>query len=103
MDDTEGNATADWPFSDPPNVATVTSRHVIDDKEWIHCVSHEEDDGCWQFHCFHGAPDDISDGLVIGLKNMVDRDPTLIELADLPCGWVAWRDAPTGPWQRARA
>jgi hypothetical protein len=32
---------------------------------------------------------------------MCQRDPTLLELADLPEGWRAWRERVGAPWQRA--
>jgi predicted adenylyl cyclase CyaB len=32
---------------------------------------------------------------------MIQLDPTLAALADLPAGWYAWRVAPGTPWQRA--
>ena len=39
----------DWPFDDPPNVAVVTTRDVTEDKVPILFVSHDRDDGAWQF------------------------------------------------------
>ena len=50
-----------------------------------------------------GEPLVVEDALVIGLANMVTRDPTLRDLADLPSGWEAWREAPHLPWYRRRA
>jgi hypothetical protein len=41
---------ATWPFSDPPNAAVFTSKKILDDNDWIQTVTHDEDDGAWQFH-----------------------------------------------------
>jgi hypothetical protein len=45
-----------WLFEDPENVAVLTSKDVIDLGKWIHYVSHDYDDGSWQFHSLEGAP-----------------------------------------------
>lgn len=31
---------------------------------------------------------------------MVELDATLLEIADLPLSWRAFRDSPNDPWQR---
>jgi hypothetical protein len=41
------------------------------------------------------------DGRVVGLGAIVDGDPTLLELWDLPLGWVATRTEVAEPWVRA--
>ena len=89
---------ADWPFDDPPNVATLTTRPVMDGSSWIALVSHDEDDGGWQFIGPEGAS--MDQAMLVALHNVLRRDATIGELADLPLGWQAWRDAPDQPWQR---
>jgi hypothetical protein len=37
---------------------------------------------------------------MVGLGIMVRHDPTILELADLPLGWVATRDGPGEAWVR---
>lgn len=87
-----------WGFDGPPNMATIVDRRIIREGRWIAYVTHDSDDGGWQFHT---ADDDIDNLMVIGLLNMVNRDPTITQLADLPIGWHAWRASPDEPWQRA--
>jgi hypothetical protein len=89
---------ADWPFDDPPNVATITTRPVIDGSSWIALVSHDEDDGGWQFIGPEGPLEEQV--MVVGLGSILKRDPSIAELAELPLGWQAWRDGPDAPWQR---
>lgn len=91
-------APADWPFDDPPNLATITTRSIMDGTEWIAMVSHDEDDGSWQFLPAGGF--DENDAMVVGLHHFVEKDPSVAELADLPLGWRAWRQTPDAPWQR---
>jgi hypothetical protein len=35
------------------------------------------------------------------LEEIVEHDPTVCDLADLPCGWCAEREAIGSPWKRA--
>ena len=93
-------STADWPFEDPENVAVITVRQVLGDDGWIHFVSHDADDGGWQFMGIDSPREE--DALVVSLRNIVQHDPSIIDLADLPLGWCAWRDHPEAEWQRAR-
>lgn len=37
---------------------------------------------------------------VVGLGEMIKRDQSLRELADLPEGWIAEREDVTSPWKR---
>ena len=88
----------DWPFEDPPNVAAITTRAVMDGEQWIALVTHDDDDGSWQFHG-REAPA-AEDALVVALHRIVALDLSVKELADLDYGWRAWRTAPGAPWQR---
>jgi len=87
-----------WPFADAPNTATITTVNVLDGRSPILLVTHDTDDGSWQFLC--GSTDDPSDGRVVALASIVDLDVTVAELSDLPLGWRAWRDSPQLPWKR---
>ena len=90
-----------WPFADPPDVVTITTRQIINGNEPILLVSRDADDGCWQF--LTGGAVEVADGMIILLRNMVARDPSLAELADLPPGWQAWRRRQGSPWERGPA
>lgn len=89
----------DWQFDDPPNVAVITTRQVIEEDYPILYVSHDEDDGGWQVLC--GTTNETSDGRVISLRSAVEKEPKLVELADLPLGWCAYRESKDQSWQRA--
>jgi hypothetical protein len=90
--------TDDWLFADPENLAVFTLKRVIRGEAPVLFVSHDEDDGGWQF--LDGAEAAVEDAALVGLREMTEIDPTLIELADLPIGWSARRSGPDEPWQR---
>lgn len=90
--------TDSWPFADPPNVATLTTVHVLDGSRPILYVTHDADDGMWQVLC--GTTNDPAEGRLVSLQDMLQREPALAELADLPLGWCAWRDSAQSPWVR---
>lgn len=90
---------ADWPFDQPRNCATFTLRSIVFDGAPILHVWHEEEDHSW---VFLGRDDwDIAKAALVSLEEIVKRDPTVLEIADLPAGWHAWRDSVGAPWQRA--
>ena len=90
----------DWPFDDPKNVATISIRQIIVEGAPILRVSHDEDDGSWQFLGWETPREE--DAMVVGLSTVVDIDPSIKELADLPVGWQAWRRSPKDAWVRER-
>ncbi len=89
----------DWPFKDPENVIALTLRDVMEDNLPILLVTHDAEDGCWQFLDGRDNPDPKV-GIVVCLGHIVEYDPSIRELADLPLGWRAWRATPAEPWQR---
>ena len=89
-----------WPFDDPPNVATITVRQVVEGGEPVLLVARDAEDGGWQF--LTGGAFDVADGMVVSLQGMVQRDPSLAELADLPPGWQAARERVGAAWRRTR-
>jgi|ERR1044071_2330317 hypothetical protein len=89
-----------WPFDDPQNVAVITTRQITEGTAPILLVSHDEEDGGWQFLPGDG-PVREENARVVGLRRIWLLDPSVGELADLPLGWQAFRNAPADPWRRA--
>lgn len=88
----------DWKFPDRPHTKVFLSKAVREDKEWITYVTHDLSDGAWQILGETGVE---SGGPELAcLHQIVEKDPTLTELADLPRGWSAERTAPGEPWER---
>lgn len=88
----------DWPFDQPRNCAVMSLRSIVFDGKPILYVSHDADDHGWQL--LDGRPVDMANAAVVGLGNIVDKDPSLLELADLPPGWIATRESRDGTWRR---
>ena len=89
-----------WPFDQPQNCATLTTTHVVRAGEVITHVYHDADDHGWQFHA--SRPATSADAMVVALREIVDLDATVLEVADLPPGWMATRVAVGDPWKRSR-
>jgi Domain of unknown function (DUF4262) len=91
-------STGDWKFADPPNVITFTTKQIVHAGEPILLVTHDAGESAWQF--LPDGPVHIADAMIVALEQMVKRDPSLAELADLPVGWQPTRSAVGEPWQR---
>lgn len=88
---------SNWPFDVPINTASFTTRYVLDGTLPILEVYHDHD-GEWQFMC--GTTNATADAKLVCLGCMVRRDPTLVQLANMPAGWLAYRDSLEQPWSR---
>ena len=93
------SAQTEWPFEDPENTAVFSTVGVIIRREPVCRVCHD-DDGAWQF--LAGGPVTMADAMIVLLRNVVSRDRSLLELADLPLGWVATRENAQSPWRRSQ-
>lgn len=87
-----------WPFKEARTVAVFTTNDVLQVGQWIQTVFHNDDDGAWQF--FSQAGPEAGEPMTSTLETIFKLDPSVGELANLPEGWLAWRDAPNAPWQR---
>ena len=86
-----------WPFDQAPNVASITSRQVLELKYAILQVEHFEDDHSWAFLC--GTENlEEGDGRLICMAEALALDETLRIVADLPPGWSAWRKDKDSEW-----
>jgi Domain of unknown function (DUF4262) len=90
----------DWKFPDPPHAQAFLSETVHKGTEAVTYVSHDAEDGAWQF-----LGNSMLDGggpVLSCLHHPIDNDPSLAELADLPLGWYAERNKPGEPWLRKK-
>jgi len=71
--------------------------HVFEARRPVRLVSHE--DGEWQLLC-GGAHDPGETPRVVGFHHLIERDPSLQELLDLPPDWDAERESVESPWVR---
>ncbi|OCX51844.1 hypothetical protein BEL04_17695 [Mucilaginibacter sp. PPCGB 2223] len=90
--------TTEKKFKEPLSTSVLTTKFVTDDNKDITYVTHNEDDGSWEF-----LSDDVFDDQkvivrVIDLGQMLERDATLLDLADMPVGHYAVRDSRDDAW-----
>ena len=87
-----------WPFPDPPIVEAITLDRILNGSSSILLITRDLDDGTWQFldggHVFE------DDAALVLLGEMLQFDPSIADLADLPLGWHARRDSAEGAWNR---
>ncbi len=75
-----------FPFSDAPNTMCFTCSHVLNDKEPVLYISHDED-GCWQFLCGRNHTDD--EARIVSLADMIKVDKSVANFVDLKRGEYA--------------
>lgn len=86
----------EFPFNDAPNTATIICSHVMERHRPILYVSHDEDDGMWQFLC--GKRHHESEARIVSLYSVFMLDNSIAELAGMPYGYVAERKSIDTEW-----
>jgi hypothetical protein len=87
-----------WVFRDNPNVMVMTTKDVVYNKREILSVWHDSDDGMWQFLDGPDVNEEVA--MLVSLEEMVNIDESIVDIADLPLGWVAWREQKGLAWER---
>lgn len=85
-----------YPFAESPNTACITCCHIMDGTDCIRFVSHDDEDGMWQFLC--GREHETEDARLVSLESIFEIDNSVRELADMPCGHQAERDTKSSIW-----
>src|ERR1700761_2960362 len=88
-------------FSDPLNTAVFTTIYVMKENSTIVLVSHELN-GDWQFMGSQEITDYAKVAMVVGLGQIIKRDKTVLEVADLPRGYQATRQGKGDKWTIAK-
>ena len=91
-------STQDFKFDEERNVAVFTVRQIFNEKKPIRYVSHDKEDGAWQF--LTGEPVEEKDLMIVSLEEITNHDPTLNDLYDLPMGSYAERKFIGDNWKR---
>lgn len=99
MDITEPHAhkfaPGSWPFAEPVNTVAISTPQVLRQGDPVLVVYHDHD-GEWQF--LHGDVTEDDEGLIVCMGCAFERTPAIGELAAMPAGWRASREAPHAPW-----
>jgi hypothetical protein len=96
--------TGGWRFAEAPDLGVYATRQVIEGGEPLGLISHDLD-GDWQFLHNEDAEEDgelrdVGDLMFVHLHHVTSLFPEVHDVADLPLGWIAWRDGPDDPWVR---
>lgn len=84
-------------FSETPELGVFTSDRVVNGREPICLVFHHEN-GDWEF--VTGKEEGSSEISLIHVGHIIESDPSIAVLADLPSGWKAWRESSASDWVR---
>lgn len=86
----------EWTFPAPSEAAALSQRGVVFLGRPI-LIALRDAEGDWSFlHAEEGR----ETAHVLSVGELLRRDASLAELADLPLGWRAERTAPGEPWKR---
>lgn len=87
----------EWPFPAGEDAPVLTQRAVAFFERPVLLVLHDPE-GDWQMLTGEARPGEQAH--VMSLGQVVARDPSLRQLADLPRGWIARRKSAELPWER---
>ncbi len=87
---------SEWKFDQAKNVEAVTSVHVTKQNKPILFVSHYSDDHSWAF--LSGDPVTVEESQIVSMQEIIDIDPTVVEIANLEPGWSAERESIGKEW-----
>ena len=86
-------------FNDFPDTMVITLKEILDGKKPVLYVSHDEEDGMWQF--LDGSDElDIDNARIVTLEEILGVDSSLYSLLDLSIGWKAERVDRDAKWLR---
>lgn len=86
-------------FQEDSSTSVFTTRQVMIGNSPIVYVVHDEE-GDWQFF---GADENVQDTdvMIVSLQQVVQHDPTVLEIANLPKSTVATREDANAPWMKS--
>ena len=85
-------------FTETLDTAVFTTKFVVEQKHLITKVYHDIDDGAWQFFSNDNYESFEKVAMVISLGEIIEIDSTILELADMPEGYLAERVSINSPW-----
>ena len=83
-------------FKESLETAVLTSKYVVSGNSPIVHIAHHED-GVWEF--FGKEIINESEIMVVSLRQIIDIDPTVIQVSDLPIEFSAVRELKEKEWK----
>ena len=84
-------------FADSGNTAVFTTSFVLNGND-ITTVYHDKEDGAWQFMSSDKYENFETVAKVVSLNEIVEMDSSILEIADLPLGYYAFRKSKKDLW-----
>jgi hypothetical protein len=88
---------AHWPFDDAVNTAAFCTAGVAERRLPVLRVTHDAN-GDWQF--LDATTEHPGDPVLMCLGCVLEHDPSLAAISDLPLGWSAYRPELGAEWER---
>lgn len=85
-------------FEESDSTAVFTTKFVTNNKKDITRVTHEKEDGAWQFFSNDHFDNFYDVAKVVGLGEIIKMDSSILELADMKKGFVANRNSKSDKW-----
>ena len=85
-------------MNSPFHTAAVVCKHVFAATHPVLLVSKMDGDQ-WQFLCGY-VHQGTADYRIVGIGHIIEREPTLQDVLDLPDNWDAERESVDSPWKR---
>lgn len=86
-------------FNEALNTPVYTTKFVLNEKKTITYVTHDFEDGAWQFFSSDNFDSYEEVAKIVSLEQIIKIDATLVELADLPLGYIATRKDSHDQWK----
>lgn len=88
-----------YKFNYPKNTACFVCKHVLNKQRPILYITHEAEDGFWQFLCGHDDHPNDDDYQVISLEQVTAIDESINDLYEMPVGIGATRESQSCKWE----
>ena len=88
----------EYKFLEDKNTMVITTKAIINGQNDILLVSHDADDGIWEF--LDGEEVVEENARIVSIAEMVKIDGSINKVYDLPVGWIAYRENKTTEWLR---
>ena len=86
-------------FKDGLNTAVFTTIYVVKEKKEITYVTHEMEDGAWQFFSNDDFDKFEDVAMIVSLGELIQIDRSVLDIAQLPLGYIATRQSVNDKWK----
>lgn len=83
-------------FNKRDKTAVLTCCHITEQNSDILYVSHDGEDGMWQFLC--GKSHTPDQGRIVSLSEIITLDKSVKKILFMPCGYFAERSNKKAKW-----